>query len=48
MLVVIHSDHAKASDQAARIVANQVRRKPVSVLGLPTGNSPLAMYSILC
>jgi glucosamine-6-phosphate deaminase len=47
MLVVIHSDQAKASDQAARIVANQVRRKPGSVLGLPTGNSPLAMYSEL-
>ena len=47
MLVVIHPDKEKASEQAAKIVADQVRRKPGSVLGLPTGSSPLAMYSEL-
>ena len=47
MLVVVHSDQEQASKQAAGIVADQVRRKPDSVLGLPTGNSPLAMYSEL-
>jgi glucosamine-6-phosphate deaminase len=47
MLVIIHPDQEKASEQAAKIVADQVRRKPNSVLGLPTGNSPLAMYAEL-
>lgn len=45
MLVVIRSDQEKASEQAAKIVVDQVRRKPDSVIGLPTGSSPLAMYS---
>ena len=47
MLVVIHPDQKVASLQAAKIVADQVRHKPDSVLGLSTGNSPLAMYSEL-
>jgi glucosamine-6-phosphate deaminase len=47
MLVIIHRDQEKASEQAAKIVADQVRRNPNSVLGLPTGNSPLAMYAEL-
>ena len=47
MLVVIHPDREKASSQAAKIVADQIRRKPDSVLGLPTGNTPLGMYSEL-
>ena len=47
MLVVIHPEQEKACEQAARMVADQVQRKPNSVLGLPTGNSPLAMYSEL-
>jgi glucosamine-6-phosphate deaminase len=47
MLVVIHPDKQKASFHAAKIVADQIRRKPNSVLGLPTGSSPIAMYSQL-
>lgn len=47
MLVVIHPDREQASQQAAKIVADQIRRKPNSVLGLSTGNTPLAMYSEL-
>src|SRR5437868_881772 len=47
MLVVIHPDIEKASIQAAKIVADQIRRRPDSVLGLPTGNSPIAMYNEL-
>lgn len=47
MLVVIHSDQEKASAQAAKIVADQIRDKRDSVLGLPTGNSPLTMYAEL-
>ena len=47
MLVVIHSNKEEASLQAAKIVADQVRRKPNSVLGLPTGNTPLPMYAEL-
>jgi glucosamine-6-phosphate deaminase len=47
MLVVIRPDKEEASNQAAKIVADQVRRKPDSVLGLPTGNTPLPMYAEL-
>jgi glucosamine-6-phosphate deaminase len=47
MLVVIHPDRDKASIQAAKIVADQVRRKPNSVLGLSTGNTPIATYTEL-
>lgn len=47
MLVVIHPDKEEASYQAAKIIADQVRRKPDSVLGLPTGNTPLGMYGDL-
>src|SRR5215218_1901045 len=47
MLVITHLDRDKASAQAAKIVAQQVRRKPNLVLGLATGNSPVAMYAEL-
>lgn len=47
MLVITHPDREKASEQAAKIVAQQVRRKPNSVFGLATGNSPVAMYAEL-
>jgi glucosamine-6-phosphate deaminase len=47
MLVVIHPDRDEASIHAARIVADHIRRKPNSVLGLSTGNTPIAMYSEL-
>ena len=47
MLVVIHPNKEVGSIQAARIVADQVHRKPDSVLGLSTGNTPLATYTEL-
>lgn len=47
MLVVIHSNPEEASKQAAKIVADQIRRKADSVLGLSTGNTPLAAYAEL-
>jgi glucosamine-6-phosphate deaminase len=31
--------------KAAEIVLNQVKRKPASVLGLPTGGTPVGMYA---
>src|SRR6476620_3622097 len=47
MLVVIHLNKEAGSIQAARIVADQVHRKPDSVLGLSTGNTPLPTYTEL-
>lgn len=37
-------DYAELSVRAARVVLDQVERKPDSRLGLPTGNTPLGMY----
>ncbi|MBW3564293.1 MAG: glucosamine-6-phosphate deaminase [Acidobacteria bacterium] len=37
-------DYAELSLRAARLVLDQVERKPASTLGLPTGNTPLGMY----
>jgi glucosamine-6-phosphate deaminase len=47
MLVVIHATREEASVQAAKIVADQVRCKPDSVLGLSTGSTPVPMYAEL-
>ena len=47
MLVIIHPNKEAASIQAAKLVADQVRRKPDSILGLSTGNTPLATYTEL-
>lgn len=47
MLVAIHPDKESASVQAAKIVADQIRRKRDSVLGLSTGKTPLATYAEL-
>ncbi|HEY2848044.1 MAG TPA: glucosamine-6-phosphate deaminase [Pyrinomonadaceae bacterium] len=47
MLIIIHPSKEAASLQAAKIVADQIRRKPDSVLGLSTGNTPLATYTAL-
>jgi glucosamine-6-phosphate deaminase len=47
MLVIIRPNKEVASIQAARIVADQVRCKPDSVLGLSTGTTPLATYTEL-
>lgn len=44
MRVIIESDALSASQRAARFIADQIRRKPDSVLGLATGSSPLETY----
>lgn len=47
MRVIIRSDAVAASITAARIIANQVIRKPSCVLGLATGGTPLICYQEL-
>ncbi|HWB61459.1 MAG TPA: glucosamine-6-phosphate deaminase [Chthoniobacteraceae bacterium] len=44
MEVIIKSTPDAASNEAARIFAAQLRRKPASVLGLATGSTPLGLY----
>jgi len=45
--VIIRPDAEAASITAARIIANQVIRKPDCVLGLATGGTPLVCYQEL-
>lgn len=47
MEVIIKRSSVEVSRLAARIVARQVRAKPESVLGLPTGATPELMYADL-
>ena len=44
MEVIIKSGPDAATNEAARIFAAQLRRKPASVLGLATGSTPLGLY----
>ena len=47
MNVVIAIDYQELSNQAAKLVAEQITRKPDSVLGLATGQTPVGMYQEL-
>ncbi len=47
MRLYISKDYQQLSAKAASIVASQVTLKPDSVLGLPTGSTPLGMYENL-
>lgn len=47
MEVLIQSDAKAASQMAARHIASLIREKPDAVLGLATGNTPLALYAEL-
>ncbi len=47
MRVVVVKDYKELSFQAAQIVAGQIKRKCGSVLGLPTGQTPVGMYQEL-
>jgi glucosamine-6-phosphate deaminase len=47
MLVYIKESHEEMSKEAARIVADLVRKKPNCVLGFATGGTPLGMYKEL-
>ena len=44
MLVIIKEDYEQVSQEAARLVAARIRRKPNAVLGLATGSTPLGLY----
>lgn len=47
MLLRITKDYDEMSEQAARIVAERLRKKPTLVLGLATGSTPLGTYRAL-
>ena len=47
MKVIKTNSYAETSACAAQIVAEQIRNKPDSVLGLATGSSPIGMYDEL-
>jgi glucosamine-6-phosphate deaminase len=47
MLVVLKPDDRESSREAARIIANTVRRKPTTTLGLATGNTMSGVYQEL-
>lgn len=44
MRIVLAKDYDTLSEIAADLVAEQIRLKPDSVVGLATGNTPLGMY----
>jgi glucosamine-6-phosphate deaminase len=47
MLVIVKETHEAMSTEAARIVADRLRKKPNLVLGLATGSTPLGLYKEL-
>ncbi len=47
MRVIVSDDRRDVGREAARIVARQMLAKPDSVLGLPTGETPIGMYDEL-
>ncbi|MEM2929536.1 MAG: glucosamine-6-phosphate deaminase [Thermoproteota archaeon] len=47
MRVIITKGYEEMSRRAAKIIAEQLRRKPNSVLGLATGSTPLGTYKEL-
>src|SRR3954468_21762722 len=47
MRVIIEPDSESASRRGARFVADLVRKKPNSVLGMATGSTPLFLYKDL-
>lgn len=47
MRVIITKDYNEMSRKAAKIIAEQISRKPNSVLGLATGSTPLGAYKEL-
>jgi glucosamine-6-phosphate deaminase len=47
MLLRIAKDYDQMSEQAARTVADRLRRNPTLVLGLATGSTPLGTYRAL-
>ncbi len=47
MLVIVKEDYESLSKEAAKVVADRLRRKPNLVLGLATGSTPLGLYTEL-
>jgi glucosamine-6-phosphate deaminase len=47
MKTIVVKDKEEGSRRAADLIMDQVRRKSDSVLALPTGSTPLALYRIL-
>ena len=47
MEVIIKNNYSEMSLYAAQIVANKIRTKPKTVLGLATGSTPLGLYNEL-
>ncbi len=47
MLLIIKESYEEMSTEAAKIVAERIRRKPNLVLGLATGSTPLGLYKEL-
>jgi glucosamine-6-phosphate deaminase len=44
MLVIVESSYEQMSKEAARFIADHLRKKPNLVLGLATGSTPLGLY----
>jgi glucosamine-6-phosphate deaminase len=44
MKLIIADDYEELSRRAARIIARQIMLRPISVLAMPTGDTPLGMY----
>jgi len=47
MLVIIKKNYDKLSQEAAKVVADRLKKKPNLVLGLATGSTPLGLYKEL-
>ena len=47
MPVIIKNNYEEMSNEAAKIVADRLRKKPDLVLGLATGSTPLGLYKEL-
>lgn len=47
MEIILNDTRAQASQRAARLIVNQIRSKPDSVLGLATGSTPEGLYQEL-
>ncbi len=47
MLVIVNDNYDSMSKEAARLVADRLRKKPNLVLGLATGSTPLGLYKEL-
>ena len=47
MEIIIKKDYSEISSESAMIIANQIKAKPDSVLGLATGSTPLGLYKEL-